>query len=121
MIKVTSDIQKNRLYISLSGNIDVNEAQSSMLHIVKEVNHLQPRFAVITDFSGLKSADNNTKKVLRSVMDYLSLHGVGRVVRIVGGARAMLLKFVDFTCGFRGYKVEYVPTMEDAEKKLSNS
>lgn len=121
MITVTSDIQKNRLYIILSGDIDVNEAQNSMLYIVKEVNRLKPRFEVITDFSGLKSADNNTRKILTSVMDYLSLHGVGRVVRVVGGAKAMLLKFVDFTRGFRGYKVDYVPTMEDAEKKLKSS
>lgn len=118
MIKFEADTEKNRLYITLSGKVDEKEAEDSMLFVVKEVHKLKPGFDVITDFSGLESADNNTRKALRGAMDYLSLHGVGRVVRIVGGAKAMLLKFADFTRGFKGYKVMYVPTMEDAEKKL---
>jgi hypothetical protein len=120
MITSKADIEKNRLYIILSGVIDVAEAKKAMLPIVKEAHKLKPKFDVITDFSGLKSADNRTKKILRSIMNYLSLQGVGRVVRIVGGAKAMLLKFADFTRGFKGYKIDYVPTIEDAEKKLAN-
>lgn len=120
MIKIQTDINKKRLIITFPEELDIRDAEESVNYLVNEANKLGFGLDVITDFSKLKNVDNRSKKLLRSAMSYLVRRKVKRVIRVVGGAKAMLLKVIDFTQGFKGYKVEYVPTLEDAEKKLDS-
>lgn len=118
MVTIKANRDKQRLYITFSGTINTKEAEGSLLQLVEEINKLNSGFDVITDFRGLKKVVNKSREVLRNSMDYLSMRKVRRVIRVVGGAKAMLMKFADFTQGFKGYKATYVPTLEEAERKL---
>ncbi|MBD3345658.1 MAG: hypothetical protein GF401_11410 [Chitinivibrionales bacterium] len=117
---VTADVNKNRLYIVLRYTITKDIAERVADMIVKESIKLKPHFGVITDMTGLKFGHISAGFILKNAMEFLHSRNVGTVVRVVGGSKVGLIQFARLTQGFTGYKPVYVPTMQEAEKKLDN-
>lgn len=119
MNSARADVKKNRLYITLQGNVDKSEAEMVVGRIVHETGKLHPGFDVITDLTQAKIGHLNASGVFRGAMEFLSARGARRVVRVVGRSKVILAQFMRLSQGFSGYKAEYVGSMEAAEKLLA--
>ena len=86
MFTVNKNIEKNRLYIKLTGVIPVSDAKKVKTLIIKETNDLQPNFDVINDISQFISGHNEAGKILQEIMLFLIDKKVNRVARVVGAA-----------------------------------
>ncbi len=112
--------EENRLYITLSGKIDVEEAELTVQKVVQEVNKLKSGFDVINNLTYYKSGNPKAGIILQNTVKYLQSQNVNRVVRVIGGSKAGLVQFARFTQFFKNYKIIHVTTLEEAEKKLDN-
>jgi len=117
-IKLNKD--DNRLTVILQGNIGKIEGEKAGREIVAAVNQLQRGFSVITDISTFETANGKNDDVFRKAMQFMKVRGVGTVIRVVGGSKAGLVKFAQLTKNVRDYSVQYVTTIEAAEKLLKS-
>ncbi len=115
MHEIRAEQDTNRLYIKLAGRISRQEAEQVLDRMVFEIGRLKEGFAVINDISEFRLGDLGAVGVLRDTVNYLSGHGVGRVIRVVGGSRIGLVQFARATPILSKYKVTTVPTIRDAE------
>jgi hypothetical protein len=118
MHEIRVDQDKNRLFIRLAGRISRQEAEQVLDRMVFEIGRLKEGFAVINDISEFRLGDLGAVGVLRDTVNYLAGHGVGRVIRVVGGSRIGLVQFARATPILNKYKVTTVPTIRDAESLL---
>ncbi len=119
MFKVTANTELNRLYISISGHIEMGEAKNIVQAVGRESKLLKTGFDVINDLSNYKFGNPSAGRLLQGAIKYLQARGVNRVIRVVGKSKIALIQFARFTQIFSNYKTIYVPTMEEAEKKLA--
>lgn len=95
MIKITTDIAKNRLHISMIGVVTFEEAQKSKLTIESSIATLKTGFDVINDLSRFIRGDDTAGNVLKEIIILLIQKGVNRVVRVVGTSKSGLLQFAN--------------------------
>jgi hypothetical protein len=118
MQKIKSDIEKNRLYITITGTLSVEEAEKAKKLIFREIETLKPNFDVINDISKFIRGADEAGPVLKEIMAILISKNVNRVVRVVGTSKTGLLQFANYSIQADSYKLNYVPTLEEAEKLL---
>jgi hypothetical protein len=118
MFKVKTDIEKNRLYVTLSGLFPVTDAKKAKDLIIKEVEALKPGFDLITDITRFIRGEDEGGAVLQEIMLYLIEKKVNRVVRVVGTSKTGLLQFANYSQQISSYKLKYLPTLEEAENFL---
>lgn len=82
--RITADLNKNRLCITLSTTATEADLNSAYTDICFCVADLKPGFDVITDLSHCTLGHLNATAVFKKIMDYLIAQKVGRVVRVVG-------------------------------------
>ncbi len=119
--KVTADIKRNRLYITLSCDPSKKVLEKVYTDVRFCVADLKPGFDVITDLSQCTLGHLNGIPTLRKIMSYLALNQPGEIVRITGKMSLIFKQLIRFTTRFQGYKPIYVTTLEEAEDKLTNS
>lgn len=119
--KVTADLKKNRLKVTLSSSPDKREAERVYTDIRFCVADLRPGFDVITDFSHCTIAHLNAISTLRQIMSYLVTKQAGNVVRVVGKTSLIFKQLIRFASKFQGYKPVYVATFEEAEAILAKA
>ncbi len=112
------DIKKNRLYITLSGIISLNEAAELKDLIIKEIEELQPGFDVVNNLSKYIQGDERAAPILQGVTKYLILKKVNRLVRVVGTSKTGLMQFAKFANPTDSVDIHYFPTMKEAEEFL---
>lgn len=118
--KVKGDIKKNRLYITLSGDISKTVLEKVYTEVRFCVVDLKPGFDVITDLSLCTFGHLGGTSILRKIMDYLVTNQVGQVVRVLGKKSLLFKQAIRFATIFQGYSSAYVTTLEEAEDKLIN-
>ncbi|MCX6169794.1 MAG: hypothetical protein NTX65_10665 [Ignavibacteriales bacterium] len=119
MVKVKKDIEKNRLYVFISGMLSFDEAEKAKELITKEVELLKPGFDLINDISKFIHGADEAGSILKEIMILLIQKKVNRVVRIVGTSKTGLIQFANNSLATDAYKLYYVPTIEEAEKFLN--
>ena len=62
-----------------------------------------------------------SSKFLLEIADNLIAMGVRRVVRVIGASKKALLDFAGATRDVPGYETVYVPTMDEAERRLGST
>ncbi len=117
--KVTSNMEKNRLVITLVGTIRKSEMERIYTDVRFCVQDLQPGFHVITDMQNCKIGYLSGALVFKKIMEFLISKEVGKVVRITGGSRSLLNQMVRMSQSISGYSPEYVSSPEEAEKVLA--
>jgi hypothetical protein len=120
MYKVKVDASKNRIYITISGILSLDEAQKAKKVIESVTGTMKPGFDVVNDISKLIRADEQAGIVLKEIIVILIQKGVKRVVRVVGTAQIGMLQFANNTLQIDQYKISYVPLLEDAENLLKD-
>ena len=120
MHKIKKDIEKNRLCITLSGILTLEEAKKIKGMIEVEINSLQPGFDLINDISKFILGHDETGNILKEIMLLLIEKKVNRVVRVIGTSKTGLIQFANNSLPIESYKLSYVPTLEEAENILDH-
>lgn len=118
MYKVKTDPEKNRLLLTLTGLVTLEEALAIKEVIAKEVPKLTPDFDVINDISNFRLGQEQAGRIMMEIIKFCIAHKVGRVIRVVGASQSALIQFANFTGKIDSYNVRYVPTLRDAETML---
>ncbi len=119
--KITVDVKKNRLMITIPATAGIREAKQIYIDIRFGVADLKPGFDIITDFSQCTLAHLSAVPIMRQIMDYLVDKQPDNIIRIVGKTSLIFKQLLRFTNRFLGYKPVYVNSMEEAEAFLANS
>jgi hypothetical protein len=117
-MKVTANIGKNRLYITISGKISKDEMDKLYTNVRFSVADLQPGFGVISDFTECSLAHLAGVSTFKKIMSYLIRNGVGEVVRLINGDSLLFKQFINLSSKMSGYIPIYVSNREEAEKRL---
>lgn len=115
MPKVKIDFSKNRLYLKFTV-MDEEEMSDEVYEVIKAVRKLTPGFTCLTEMGNDREMSKKEARYLRLIIEFLSLMGVSKVVRI--GSKEGHKKFnaVSNECG--GYEAELATSVEAAEKIL---
>ena len=116
--KVTADLKKNRLCITIGTTATKAELNKVYTDIRFCVADLKPGFDVITDLSRCTLGHLNAIATFKKIMDYLVAQKVGRVIRVVGGTSITFRQLLALASRFHCYKPMYVATLEKAETLL---
>lgn len=116
MFRVTSNPEKNRLYITLAGHLEGLERQEAIKAMKAEILKLDPGFDLVTDISGLHPSDQEGFKDFLRAKATLKLKGVGHILRVVKIPLSRIQ--VDRVSGGAGYQVDSVNSMEEADQRL---
>lgn len=117
--KVTADLKKNRLIITVSATASTKEAKKIYTDIRFCVADLQPGFDVITDFSQCTLAHLSAISTMRQIMDYLVAKQPGNIIRVVERGSLIFKQLIQFIHKFQSYKPIYANSLEEAEEILT--
>jgi hypothetical protein len=117
--KVSADIRKNRLYITLAGTIRKKEAENIYTDVRFCVADLQPGFDVVTDLTEARIGHLISLPVFLKIIEYLKASKVGRIVRVVGRGKTIIQQMAKATELVNGYKPIYVASLAEAEEILT--
>jgi len=118
--KVTADLKRNRLLITVSATASQKEAQRIYTDIRFCVADLQPGFDVITDFRQCTLAHLSAIATMRQIMDYLVTKQPRNIIRVVEKNSVVFKQLLQFITHFQSYKPIYANTLEDADEILAN-
>jgi hypothetical protein len=116
-VKAVADIARNRLYLTISGNVDAKTLNALYTDIRFCVADLQPGFIVIDDSSACNLMYLNGLPVYKKIMSYLVANRVGEIVRVVQDTICHK-QILNFTNKIQSYKTMYAAELEEVEKKL---
>ena len=119
MYEIEADVGHNRLYATLGGTFDADEAAASAERTIEEAGRLDAGFDVVTDIRDLEASPQEAKEHLQRSKTFLAAHDVATVVRVVGDSPLAEMQF-DRT-GDQAYEVETAETVEEAEGILNDS
>jgi hypothetical protein len=119
-VKAVANIAQNRLYLTISGNVDTKTLNALYTDIRFCVADLEPGFIVIEDFSECNLLYLNGLAVYKKIMDYLVANRVGEIIRVVQNTISHK-QIQHYTDGIQCYKTMYVDQIEEAEKKLQET
>lgn len=117
--RITADLKKNRLMITLGGRIRKPELERIYTDIRFCVQDLQPGFNVITDLRDCTIGYLSGALVFKKIMEYFLANKVGKIVRIVGNSRTIVHQISKLTSTMAGYSPIHVNTPEEAEEALA--
>ena len=83
MFTVRSDLDRNRLYITLVGHLEGPERQEATKALMAEAAKLAPGFDVVSDISALHATNEDGFRDLLRAKAALKLKGAGHVIRVV--------------------------------------
>ncbi len=112
------NVEKNRLYIFLSGNMDEAEIQTHADHILLNARGLRPGFSVISDIASFVPVGEAGRLVMQQTMKMVKELGMGHVVRVVTGASLVTANQWQRTSRQVGYQALEAPSREEAERLL---
>lgn len=116
-----ADIGKNRLYITITGNLSKRELDNLYTDIRFCVADLTPGFDVITDVSECTLAALSGIPTFKKITNHLITNRVGKVVRVIDENKIIFKQILNLAARMQGYRANYVSTLEEAEIELENS
>jgi hypothetical protein len=118
MYEIRSNLNKNRLYITVRGKLDVNEGKMFVNSALQEAKKLRPGFGTISDISEFIPASEEVRLLVQEGMNSLKSMGVGPVVRVVKQENAVVANQWQRSSRAAGYTADQAASQEEAEKKL---
>lgn len=116
--KATANIKKNRLHVSINGNIDSNSLERLYTEIRFCVADLKEGFDVIKDISQCNLIYISGLPTYKKIMDFLVANKVGEIVRVIKNNNLSFKQIINFSEKIHSYKTIYAEDQEDAEIKL---
>ncbi|MDY0391745.1 PilZ domain-containing protein [Desulfobulbus oligotrophicus] len=118
MVKAGANIKKNRLYITISGNIDAESLEKLFSYVQCCVADLRAGFEVISDISACNLLYINSFSVYKKIIDYLIANNAGETVRIVRNNNISSKQIINFYNKIQTIKPVLAESVADAEIKL---
>lgn len=119
--KITADLKKNRLQISLIGALTVSDLQEIYTDIRFCVADLKPGFDIITDFRGCKIGHLAGLGTFAKIREHLQKSGAGTAIRIAGKGQLIFHQISKIAAKNSNYRIIYVKDMEEAEAMLTET
>jgi len=119
--KVTADLKRNRLNITLPTTASQKEVEQIYTDIRFCIADLKPGFCVVTDYSNCTFAHLSAISPMRQIMDYLVSKQPGNIIRVMGNSGLISKQLLRFTDKFQSDTPVYVNTSEEAEEYLANN
>lgn len=116
-----ADIAKNRLYITISGNLSKRALDNLYTDIRFCVADLKPGFDVITDISECTLAALSGIPTFKKIANHLITSRVGKVIRVIDENKIIFKQILNLAARMQGYRANHVSTLEEAEIELENS
>lgn len=117
MYKVHADTARNRLYITLSGFMALEEAKQCGDETIAATRKLKPGYDVITDITDFKPGTQEVAKDIERVQAHFLKSGARGGVRVVGQNAASSMQFAR-VAKQAGFQSSNVATLAEAEKLL---
>jgi hypothetical protein len=115
--EIAADTEKNRLLITMTGCMSDEELKDAADAVIREAEKLRPGFSTINDIRAFKPATEDGAAEIVRAQKFLSDHGVGHVVRVIGERSLASLQLKRTQTG-AGYIADHVATMEEAFRIL---
>lgn len=119
-IKAVADIKKNRLYLTIAGNIDSKYLEKLYTDIRFCVADLKKGFDVISNVSQCNMLYISSFLVYKKIIDFLIANKVGEVVRITRNGNISYKQLINFSEKIQCYKTIHANDETDADEKLNN-
>lgn len=117
--KVTADLKRNRLTITIPATATQNVAQKIFTDIRFCVADLKPGFNIVTDYSHCVFAHLSAIPIMRQIMDYIVSKQPGNIIRVMGEKALITKQLIHYADKFQSYTPVYVHTLEEAEEYLA--
>jgi PilZ domain len=117
-LKVRADIAKNRMHLTLSGNIKKESLTGFYTDIRFCVGDLKPGFDVIVDARLCNLFQISSFPIYKKIIDYLISKKVGEVIRVVKADTISRNQYLNFSKKIQSYKPIYATSIEEAEEIL---
>lgn len=121
---VYAKLEKNRLYIQLSGFLTEEESEAAADKVLDEAKKLQKGFTLVNDITGFKpSSQAGAENIKRAQAGVMQL-GVSHVVRIVknkSGVDISNMQFQRKSKEVDGYKADIAESIEEADQILDKA
>ena len=115
MITFDLDEPKNFIIIKMFGKISIDDASNNLNNFTNLCRKLSDCFTIINDISGL-SIDSEAELVTLNKINrkMFELFKVGKVIRVVGKSKPILMKLSKIDKNFNLKDIYYVPTLKEA-------
>jgi len=120
LVKATANIKKNRLHLTISGNVDQKFLDKLYTETRFCVADLKKGFEVIEDVSHCNLLYINSFPIYKKIIDFLIAHHVGEIVRVIKNDNVSFKQIVNFSEKIHCYRTIYAENKDDAEKKLEH-
>lgn len=120
MHTVRADQQKNRLYITIAGMLDLKQAADAAGQCIAAAKTLRPGFDIVNDISQMKPGGDEVTAVIAKAQGEIGKLGPKRVIRVVGKAAVAAMQ-MNRTAkeAHVAYNANIVATVGDAEALLA--
>lgn len=118
VVKAHANIKKNRLHVTISGNIDSKSLEKLYTEIRFCVADLKKGFEVVSDISQCNLLYVSGLPIYKKIIDYLIANNVGEIVRVIKNDNISFKQIINFSDKIQSIKPIYVASKEEAEVKL---
>jgi len=115
---VRIDESKNRLYLTLEGQLSVAEAEAAADEVIAGAKQLDPGFDQVTDMRSFKPTDQAAVDHIERGKRGLVENGVAAVCRVVAESTTGQMQFDRAGEGAETYAVAKAESVDEAEKLL---
>jgi len=117
-VKAKANLQKNRLHITASGNIDAKLLEKLYTDIRFCVADLKPGFQVLSDISQCQLFYITSLPTYKKIIDFLIAQRAGGIIRIIKHNNISCKQVINLSERIGGYSPLYVHSVEEAEQRL---
>jgi hypothetical protein len=115
---VKADEETNRLYINLSGSMDIEEGRKSNEATKAALEELEPGFDVITDIRNFEPGSPEAVELLEEGKEAIAAQGCSAAVRVMPESTMASMHFERVGEEAEAYPVAEAETVEQAEQLL---
>lgn len=119
-LTVTTDIKKNRLYFTVTGEVSKKDLDRFYTDVRFLVADLQQGFDLIAIYSDCKLAHLSALPTFRKITNFLITNGLHEVIRIMPEECVFVKQALNLTARMQGYKPIYASSLREAEEKLDS-
>lgn len=112
---VRADLQKNILYVSLSGFMQPDEVKAAADAVKREARRMKPGFSVINDVQHFKPASQDAVAYIADAQKLVHSLSPKRIIRVTGGSSMSGLQ-LNRTSRQAGYTADTAATVAEAER-----
>lgn len=118
MLEIRVHPGKNRLYLSMHGDVTKEDLILGQPRFAEALERLRPGFDIVNDVSGLISLDPLAEQIFTVATESVRAVGMRRVVRVVGRSveAAALFERMNRKIGFGSALLAY--SLEEADRVL---